>query len=103
MAKEENVEKTPKTIKVKKKVEKVSDAHLAEMQQVVNKINALQFNIGRIEAQKHMALHQLEASNDAIKQMQDLLMREYGSFDINLETGKINWDEKAPQPNGVEK
>jgi hypothetical protein len=34
--------------------------------------------------------------------MQDVLMKEYGSYDVSLEDGKINWPEE-PSKNGVDK
>ena len=66
------------------------------MVEIANKINALQFNIGRIEAQKHKLLHELALGNDTISLVQDKMMKEYGSYDINLTDGTINWpkDEK---------
>ena len=79
-----------------KRKEKVSQEHLDEMLQVVNKINALQFNIGRLESQKHKLLHELALGNDTISLVQDKMMKEYGTYDINLTDGTINWpkDEK---------
>ena len=76
--------------------EKVSQEHLDEMLQIVNKINALQFNIGRLESQKHKLLHELALGNDTISLVQDKMMKEYGTYDINLTDGTINWpkDEK---------
>ena len=76
--------------------EKVSQEHLDEMLQVVNKINALQFNIGRLESQTHKLLHELALGNDTISLVQDKMMKEYGTYDINLTDGTINWpkDEK---------
>tara|TARA_R110002020_G_scaffold211066_1_gene417293 strand:+ start:1199 stop:1474 length:276 start_codon:yes stop_codon:yes gene_type:complete len=76
--------------------EKVSKEHLDEMLQVANKINALQFNIGRLESQKHKLLHELALGNDTISLVQDKMVKEYGTYDINLTDGTINWpkDEK---------
>jgi hypothetical protein len=85
-----------KILDVKERKDKVSEAHLKEMVEIANKINALQFNIGRIEAQKHKLLHELALGNDTISLVQDKMMKEYGSYDINLTDGTINWpkDEK---------
>ena len=90
MAKEEKV------IDLKPKVDKVSDKHLSDLQSVVNNINATQFNIGKIESQKHQLLHRLDGAQQAIQKMQDVLVKEYGTYDVNLEDGTINWpkDEK---------
>ena len=85
-----------KTVQVQERREKISNDHLQELLEIVNKINSLQFNIGRIEAQKHKVLHELAMGNDTISVMQDKMMKEYGSYDINLKDGTINWpkDEK---------
>jgi hypothetical protein len=66
---------------------------------IANKINALQFNIGRLESQKHKLLHELALGNDTISVVQDKMMKEYGSYDINLTDGTINW----PKENKDEK
>ena len=88
--------KKEKVIDLKHKVEKISEEHLKQLTDVVNKINSLQFNIGRLEAQKHKVLHELALGNDTVSLLQDKMMKEYGSYDINLSDGTINWpkDEK---------
>ena len=91
-----------KEIELKPKVDKISPEHLAKLQEIVNKINRLQFDIGRIESQKHGALHQLAKTQDEIAIQQDILMNEYGSYDVSLEDGTINWPEE-PSENGVDK
>ena len=85
-----------KVLEVKERKEKVSKEHLDEMLQIANKINSLQFNIGRLESQKHKVLHELALGNDTVSLLQDRMMKEYGSYDINLSDGTINWpkDEK---------
>ena len=88
-----------KTVELKPRVEKISEEHLKELQTVVNRINSLQFNIGKIEAQKHSALHDLASTQGTIGVLQDKLSKEYGSYDINLQDGTINW----PKENGDEK
>ena len=96
MAKKENFKDVveEKEIELKVKAEQVSEAHLKQMQQTVNTINQLQFNVGKIEAQKHTLLHNLSITQDRINVLQDTLMKEYGSVDIDLETGKINWPDE---------
>jgi CII-binding regulator of phage lambda lysogenization HflD len=80
-----------KILDVVERKEKVSKEHLDEMLAIANKINALQFNIGRLEQQKHKILHELALGNDTISTVQDKMMKEYGSYDINLTDGTINW------------
>mgnify|MGYP003115402433 FL=1 len=80
-----------KMVDLKPKVEKVTKEHLAELQEVVNNINAIQFEIGKIEAQKHSYLHKLAGNQDRIKLLQDTMQKEYGTFDIDLKDGTINY------------
>jgi hypothetical protein len=88
-----------KTIEVKEKVEKISAADLSKLQEIANKINGLHFNIGRIESQKHNLLHELALGQDTIKLSQEEMMDKYGSYDINLTDGTINWpkEEKSDE------
>lgn len=80
-----------KELKVKKQVEKIHEKHLSKLQNIVNTINAIQFNIGKMEMQKQLALDELKAQQSGIGEMQDLLLREYGSFDVSIDDGTINW------------
>ena len=84
--------KKEKEIELKPKVEKISKEHLEQLQKTVNNINGIQFNIGKIEAQKHQLLHGLSESQGGIKRLQDMLLKEYGAFDVNLDDGTINWE-----------
>lgn len=81
-----------KDIDLKPKAEKVSEDHLKQMQNLVNAINTMQFNVGRLESQKHMVLHNLSQAQDRISLFQETLKKEYGTFDINIEDGTINWE-----------
>tara|TARA_R100001443_G_scaffold26314_1_gene39552 strand:+ start:732 stop:1004 length:273 start_codon:yes stop_codon:yes gene_type:complete len=85
-----------KLVDLKPKVDKISDTHLKEMQEIVNITNNIQFNIGKIEGQKHSLLHELGLSQKKILNLQETLSKEYGSFDINIADGTINYpkDEK---------
>mgnify|MGYP003132856022 CR=1 FL=1 len=80
-----------KVLDVKDRVKKISEEHLKEIQQTVNKLNGLQFNIGKIETQKHMQLAEFKVTQDLIAELQMKLQKEYGTFDVNLEDGTINW------------
>ena len=80
-----------KELDVKSRVEKISEEHLSELQNIVNKINTLQFNIGKIEMQKHNALHDLSTFQGHVGVLQDKLTKEYGTYDVNLDDGTINW------------
>ena len=98
MEKKENLEQGTKAeslkeFEVKPRAEKISDKHLEQLQKLVNSVNTMQFNIGKIEAQKHTVLHNLSMTQDRIGLFQDTLQKEYGTYDVNIEDGKINWPE----------
>ena len=101
MAKEKNIEQAEslKDIEVKPRLEKISEKHLEQLQQLVNSVNTMQFNIGKIEAQKHTVLHNLSMTQDRIGLFQDTLQKEYGTFDVNIEDGTINWPEEKEKSN----
>ena len=82
--------KKEKLVDLKPKVDKISDEHLKQMQNIVNTINSIQFNVGKIEGQKHTLLHELGLTQKKIIEMQDKLSKEYGTFDINVTDGTIN-------------
>ena len=93
--------KKEKEIELKVKAEKISDEHLVELKKLVNAINGFNFNIGRVESQKHEILHKIALSQDEVALFQDKLMKEYGSYDVNINTGIINWPKEST--NNVEK
>ena len=95
--------KKEKMVELKPKVEKITEKHLTKLQNIVNGINALQFNIGKMEIQKHSALLDLTKTQRGVSEMQDTLMREYGTFDVNVSDGTINWPQAKPESNGVDK
>ena len=83
--------KKEELVDLKPKADKISDEHLKQMQELVNIINGVQFNIGQLEGQKHTLLHELGLSQKKIIDMQSKLSKEYGSFDVNVVDGTINW------------
>ena len=83
--------KKEKLVDLKPKADKISEEHLKEMQEVVNVINHMQFQIGQLENQKHGLLHELGISQKKILELQDVFSKEYGSNDINIADGTINW------------
>ena len=88
--------KKEKVVDLKQKAEKVTEKQLSEIQRIVNKINTAQMNIGQLEARKHQILHMIAGTNDELALLQDELQQEYGTNDVNIETGEINY----PKENG---
>tara|TARA_E500000305_G_scaffold100959_1_gene94257 strand:+ start:555 stop:836 length:282 start_codon:yes stop_codon:yes gene_type:complete len=78
------------------KPEKISSDDLQELQNVVSAINKLQFDVGQMEVQKHNALHALSQGNEKLGQMQTDYTERYGTSDINIQDGTINYKEDEP-------
>ena len=82
--------KKEKMVDLKPKANKISDEHLKELQGILNITNNLQFNIGKLEGQKHSLLHELSITQNRVIKMQDKLSKEYGTYDVNVIDGTIN-------------
>ena len=78
------------------KPEKISEEQLTELQQVVSAINKLQFDIGTMEVQKQNALNAIFQGNDKLNEMQGVLTEQYGTNDINIQDGTVNYKEDEP-------
>ena len=78
------------------KPEKISDEELKQLQNVVSAINKLQFDIGTMEVQKHNAMHALFQGNDKLNEMQATFNEKYGTADVNIQSGVINYKEDEP-------
>ena len=76
-----------------KKVEKISEEHLTELQGHVNKINQAQLQLGGLESQKHSLLHAVVNMQTELTEFQNKLEEEYGKVSINIQDGSI-----APLP-----
>jgi FtsZ-binding cell division protein ZapB len=92
------VKGTSKKIKELKgvKPEKVTDKQLEKIQSTVNSINQTQMEIGQLESRKHQALHYIAGINDELTLLQNELRKDYGTDDVNIQTGIINY----PKENG---
>ena len=88
--------KEEKVVDLKPKAEKVTDEQLKNIQSIVDRINNAQMNIGQLEARKHQLLHMIAGTNDELALMQENLTKEYGTNDINIQDGTINY----PAENG---
>ena len=82
--------KKEKVVDLKPKADKISDKHLKELQGLLNMTNNLQYNIGKLEGQKHSLLHELSIIQKRIIDMQETLSKEYGTYDIDVTDGTIN-------------
>ena len=87
--------KKSKMVDLKPKADKVSDKQLTQLQNLVSNINKIKFALGTLEAQKHNVLHGLMAANEAIIDMQKSFEEEYGTDDVNIMDGTINYNENG--------
>ena len=78
------------------KPEKISEEELKELQNVVSAINKLQFDIGTMEVQKHNAIHALLDGNSKLNDIQENFKTQYGTNDINIQNGAINYPQDEP-------
>lgn len=88
--------KTPKKEKIvdlKPKAEKVTDEQLQKVQSIVNAINRAQLDLGVVETRKHGMLHNIATIQDQLTIMQGEFEKEYGTYDIDIQTGTINYKE----------
>ena len=77
------------------KPEKITDEQLKKVQETVNTINRAQIELGSMELRKHEMLHQLAGVKDELTLLQDELKKEYGTVDVNINDGTINYDVEA--------
>jgi hypothetical protein len=88
---------TTKKIKELKgiKPEKITDEQLKKVQDIVNIINRGQIEIGSIEIQKHEIMHKMALKRDELTLLQAEFEKEYGTIDINIQSGVINYPENG--------
>jgi len=84
---------TSKKIKELKgiKPEKITADQLNKVQGTVNNINRAQLEIGSIELKKHEMMHQIAGLREELTLLQGEFEKEYGTFDINIQDGTINY------------
>ena len=100
MAKTKTKGESSTTTKIKEltgvKPEKITNEHLEEVQTIVTAINRAQMDVGQMEVRKHSAMHFIQVKNDELTLVRDKFEKEYGTTDINLDDGTINY----PKENG---
>ena len=81
------------------KPEKVSDEQLKRIQETVSVINRAHSEIGTLETKKHALMHQVSASQEVLHTLQTELEKEYGTVDININDGTINYTKENGEVN----
>ena len=75
------------------KPEKITDDQLSKVQETVNNINRAQLEIGSMELKKHEVMHNIAGLRDELTLLQTEFDKEYGTFDINIQDGTINYED----------
>ena len=88
--------KKEKVVDLKPKAEKITDEQLKKVQTVINDINKHQIEIGQIETRKHAIMHHISALQEAVGEIKEEFEKEYGTADVNIQDGIINY----PKENG---
>jgi len=78
------------------KPQKITDEQLNKVQSVVNTINRAQMELGMLETRKHRMLNEVLNIQEQLTVMQGEFEKEYGTYDINIQDGTINYAENEP-------
>ena len=89
------VKGTSKKIKELKGIrpEKITDEQLKKVRDTVNSINRTQLELGSMEIKKHEMMHSIAALREGLTSLQAEFEKDYGTFDINIQDGTINYPE----------
>ena len=77
------------------KPEKITSEQLEKVQKAVNTMNRAQLAVGSMELKKHELMHQLAGVKEELSALQAELQQEYGTIDVNIQTGEINYNVEA--------
>lgn len=86
--------KTPKTkevVDLTAKSDKITTEQLEKLQGTVNSLSRAQMDLGVLESRKHELLHSVMAVQDQIKSLQAEFLKDYGTYDVNVKDGTINY------------
>ena len=73
------------------KPEKITDEQLEKVQTLINDINRSQVELGQMETKKHAILHHVSSLQEAIGIVRDEFEKDYGTSDVNIQDGIINY------------
>ena len=72
---------------------KISNEQLNELQKTINVLNKAQMQIGVLHTNIHQLSHHVAEMNDKLTLMQSEFEKEYGTFDVNISDGTINYEQ----------
>ena len=75
------------------KPEKISNEDLNKLQNTINTLNRTQMQIGVFQTNIHQLLHNIDEMNNQLTLIQSEFKKEYGTNDINISDGTINYEQ----------
>ena len=87
--------KKDEIVDLKPKAEKITDEQLKNVQGIINTLNRSQLELGIMETRKHGLLHSIATIQDKLTLIQSELEKDYGTTDVNIQTGEINYPENG--------
>ena len=73
--------------------EKISNEDLNKLQNTINTLNRTQMQIGVFQTNIHQLLHNIDEMNNQLTLMQSEFKKEYGTNDVNISDGTINYEQ----------
>ena len=83
-------------------IEKIKDQELATLQASVRTVDQLTAEVGTIEVRKHALMKAMENVQTRLEGQRAAMQTKYGTDNINLQDGVINYPNPAPQNNPTE-
>tara|TARA_R110000737_G_scaffold129275_1_gene161661 strand:- start:362 stop:670 length:309 start_codon:yes stop_codon:yes gene_type:complete len=77
------------------KPDRITDKQLEDIQKLINSINRGQLEVGAMELQKHENMHGITLLRGELETLQDQMEAQYGTIDINIQDGTINYPENG--------
>ena len=75
--------------KIAEEPKKITEFQLKELQEIVNRINSAQLNLGQSESQKYALLQGIQGLQKQLLEKQKSLQEEYGDVNIDIQDGSI--------------
>ncbi len=75
--------------KIAEEPKKITEFQLKELQEIVNRINTAQLNLGQSESQKYALLQGIQGLQKQLLEKQKSLQEEYGDVNIDIQDGSI--------------
>ena len=90
--------KKEKVVDLKPKAEKITETELNTLQATVRTIDRLTADIGRLEVQKYAIMRAMDKTQETIETLRTDFMANYGTDNVNIQTGEIAYAPEAPTP-----